>query len=208
MTGTRAVLSLGSNLGDRARYLANAVAALGGLGADVRSVSPVYQAPPWGDADQPDYLNAVVIADSRDDDPRHWLRVVRRLEAAAGRERDPGRRYGPRTLDVDVIAVFAVGTVGTSSGGAVVGGAVVGGAVAIVSDDPELVLPHPRAHLRAFVLRPWLDVQPDAVLPGHATVAQLLRTGPVAGDAAALRPRPEVRLATIGRLDSAAEGAR
>jgi 2-amino-4-hydroxy-6-hydroxymethyldihydropteridine diphosphokinase len=104
------------------------------------------------------------------------------LEQAAGRRRDPARRYAPRTLDVDVIMVYAAD--GT----------------AVITDDPELTLPHPRAHLRAFVLRPWLDVAPDARLPGHGPVAELLRSGVVARDVPAVRCRPDVDLAaTLGR---------
>jgi len=98
------------------------------------------------------------------------------LEAAARRERDPNRRFGPRTLDVDVIAVW------TAAGEPVIG------------DDPEFTLPHPRAHLRAFVLRPWLDVQPYALLPGAGFVFDLVRTDPVAGDVAGLVARPDLSL--------------
>ena len=80
------------------------------------------------------------------------------LEQAAGRTRDV--RWGPRTLDVDVVTVDS-----------------------LTSDDPELLLPHPRTAERAFVLRPWLDVEPDAVLPGHGPVAALLAAlGPHAED--------------------------
>lgn len=163
---TRAVLSLGGNLGDRRGYLRAAVTALGDA---VLAVSGVYETPPWGDADQPEYLNAAVLAAEPGDDPRYWLEVAHRLEAAAGRRRDPGRRFGPRTLDVDVIMVYA-------SGGA-----------PVVSDDPLLTLPHPRAHLRAFVLRPWLDLAPGARLPGRGALADLLGTPAVAADLGALR---------------------
>ena len=64
----------------------------------------------------------------------------------------------------------------------------------VVSTDPDLVLPHPRAHLRAFVLRPWVDIEPYAALPGHGWVGDLLRDGPVAADLATLRPRPDLDL--------------
>ncbi|WP_432834429.1 2-amino-4-hydroxy-6-hydroxymethyldihydropteridine diphosphokinase [Dactylosporangium sp. CA-092794] len=170
---TRAVLALGSNLGDREANLRGAVA---GLGDAVVVVSGVYETPPWGDADQPDYLNAVLLATDPAAKPRDWLSTARRLEEAAGRARDPGRRFGPRTLDVDVIAVW------NDDG------------EPVTSDDPELTLPHPRAHLRAFVLRPWLDIQPYAQLPGRGWVNDLLRTDEVAGDLADLRPRVDVHL--------------
>lgn len=170
---TRAVLSLGSNLGDREGHLRAAVT---GLGDAAVLVSGVYETPPWGDADQPDYLNAVVLAVDPAAGPRDWLSRVRELERAAGRERDPARRFGPRTLDVDVIAVWT--TEGTP----------------VTTDDPDLILPHPRAHVRGFVLRPWLDLQPYARLPGHGWLTDLVRAEPVAGDVAALRSRPDIDL--------------
>ena len=170
---TQAVLSLGSNLGDREGHLRAAVA---GLGDAVLAVSGVYETPPWGDPDQPDYLNAVALVIDADPSARHWLDVARTLEDKAGRVRDQQRRFGPRTLDVDVIA--AVSSDGEP----------------VTSDDPELILPHPRAHLRAFVLRPWLDVQPYAALPGHGWVFDLVRADPVAADLATLRPRPDIVL--------------
>ena len=167
---TVAVLSLGSNLGDR---LAHLQAAVDGLGSAVRAVSHVYETPPWGDPDQPWYLNAVVLARA-DGAPRAWLDRAMALEQAAGRTRDPDRRFGPRTLDVDVIAVW------------------LDDGRPVVADDPEWTVPHPRAHLRAFVLRPWLDVDPDAVLPGHGRVADLLDREPVATDLAGIRSTPHV----------------
>jgi 2-amino-4-hydroxy-6-hydroxymethyldihydropteridine diphosphokinase len=169
---TRAVLSLGSNLGDRFAHLAGAVR---GLGDAVLAVSGVYETLPWGDPDQPPYLNAVVIA-ARDTPADGWLEQARALEAAASRVRDPARQFGPRSLDVDVIAVW-------DAHGA-----------PIISTEPELTLPHPRAHLRAFVLRPWLDVQPYAQLPSHGPVSDLLRTEPVASDLAGLAARPDLDL--------------
>jgi 2-amino-4-hydroxy-6-hydroxymethyldihydropteridine diphosphokinase len=169
---SRAVLSLGSNLDDRFGHLRAAVA---GLGDAVLAVSGVYQTPPWGDPDQPAYLNAVVlVADQAS--PEEWLARAQALEQAAGRVRAPDRRFGPRTLDVDVIAVW-------SDDG-----------VAIMSDDPVLTLPHPRAHLRAFVLRPWLDVQPYAQLPGHGWIFDLVRTPAVADDVGGLEAQPDLEL--------------
>jgi 2-amino-4-hydroxy-6-hydroxymethyldihydropteridine diphosphokinase len=173
---TRAVLSLGSNLGDRVAHLRGAVT---GLGDAVLSVSGVYETEPWGDVDQPCYLNAVaLVLGPAGADPEHWLGVVHDLEQRAGRERDPDRKYGPRTLDVDVIAVWDAND------------------EPVTSDEPDLTLPHPRAHLRAFVLRPWLDIQPYAELPGHGRVFDLVRVGPVAGDLATLRARDDVSLET------------
>ena len=170
---TRALLSLGSNLGDRLGHLRSAVTVLGG---SVLLVSGVYETPPWGDTDQPAYLNAVVLARDPSATPDDWLERARAAERAAGRERDPARRFGPRTLDVDVIAVWTEDS------------------EPVLRDDPELTLPHPRAHLRAFVLRPWIDIQPYGRLPGHGWLTDLLNTGPVAADALELRHRPDLEL--------------
>jgi 2-amino-4-hydroxy-6-hydroxymethyldihydropteridine diphosphokinase len=148
---SRATLSVGSNLGDRLAHLRGAVA---GLAEVLVAASPVYETPAWGPVEQDDYLNAVLLVEGPED-PRGWLARACELEDAAGRERSV--RWGPRTLDVDVITVDA-----------------------LRSDDPHLTLPHPRAHERAFVLVPWADVGPDAVLPGHGTVGDLaapLRAG-------------------------------
>jgi 2-amino-4-hydroxy-6-hydroxymethyldihydropteridine diphosphokinase len=172
---TRAVLSLGSNLGDRYAQLCRAIA---GLGDAVLVVSGVYETPPWGDTDQPAYLNAVVmVADGIS--ARDWLSRAAMLEREAGRVRDPERRFGPRSLDVDVIAVWTDAD------------------EPVESDDPELTLPHPRAHLRAFVLRPWLDIQPYARLPGHGQVSDLLRTPAVADDLSGLVARPDLPLPCV-----------
>ena len=153
---TAVVLALGSNLGDRQDILQGAVDAIVGLpGVRVTAVSPVYETVPVGGPAQPDYLNAVVLADTAL--PSHeLLDRLHEIEAAFDRVRLV--RWGPRTLDLDII-VFG----------------------AERSDNPELTLPHPRAHERAFVLAPWHDVDPDAALPGHGPVAELLaradRTG-------------------------------
>ena len=174
---TRAVLSVGSNLGDRIAHLRGAVSAL----RDVLLISSgVYETPPWGDADQPAYLNAVLLVDDPAATPRDWLDRARAIEAAAGRVRDPARRFGPRSLDVDVIVVWdATGE-------------------PVLSDDPELTLPHPRAHLRAFVLRPWIDIQPYGELPGHGWLTDLLNAEPMATDALDLRPRADLPLESTG----------
>ncbi|MFD8104588.1 2-amino-4-hydroxy-6-hydroxymethyldihydropteridine diphosphokinase [Nocardia fluminea] len=139
---TRAVLSIGSNLGDRLAHLRSV---LGALGERVVAVSPVYTTAPWGGVDQDDYLNAVVVAEDPGFDDYAWLRFGQELEQAAGRVREI--RWGARTLDVDVVQC-------TDSTGA-----------AIARDtDPALILPHPQAHNRAFVLIPWLAVEPAAQL--------------------------------------------
>jgi 2-amino-4-hydroxy-6-hydroxymethyldihydropteridine diphosphokinase len=152
---TRAVLSLGANLGDRAGALRAALTALKDDGLVGRST--LYETPPWGPVQQPPYLNAIAIVRG-DRDAAGWLARAHELEQAAGRTRDV--RFGPRTLDVDVITVTADD--GTP----------------VLSDDPALTLPHPRAHERAFVLVPWLTLEPTAVLPGHGAVADLVRALP------------------------------
>jgi 2-amino-4-hydroxy-6-hydroxymethyldihydropteridine diphosphokinase len=133
-----AVLSIGSNLGDRLGFLQLAVAVLAPY-----AVSPVYETAPVGGPDQDDFLNAVVLVEV--DAAGAWERA-QLAEQRARRSRE--ERWGPRTLDVDVI--WAEGQAG------------------------GLLLPHPRAAERAFVLAPWADVEPDAVLPGRGPVKDLL----------------------------------
>ena len=152
---SRAVLSLGANLGDRAGALRTAIAALKDDGLVARST--LYETPPWGPVEQPPYLNAVVVVRGPRD-ARGWLARAHELEQAAGRTREV--RWGPRTLDVDVVAV-------TEDDG-----------TPVVSDDPALTLPHPRAHERAFVLLPWATLEPGAVLPGRGRVVDLLAALP------------------------------
>lgn len=166
---TRAVLSLGSNLGDRIAQLRGVVA---DLGPALRACSPVYETAPWGVTDQPDFLNAVVIAEDPDLDEWGWLRRGQRLEDAAGRVRE--RHWGPRTLDVDVVAVHGPGGW-------------------VHRDDPELRLPHPGTPSRATVLGPWLDADPGAVLDGHGPVAELLTALPEA-ERDAMRRRDDLPL--------------
>ena len=130
----RAFLGLGSNVGDRWAHLRAAVDAL----PDVAAVSPVYETDPEGGPEgQGPYLNCVVML-LTDRTPRQLLSLCRELETAAGRVR--GERWGPRTLDVDVLLVEDM-----------------------VVDDPDLQVPHPRMRERAFVLVPLADIAPDLV---------------------------------------------
>ncbi|ACZ91789.1 2-amino-4-hydroxy-6-hydroxymethyldihydropteridine diphosphokinase [Streptosporangium roseum] len=138
----KVVLALGSNLGDRFDTLQGALDSLfDAPGLEFVAVSPVYETDPFGGPEQGPYLNAVVIAHSTLE-PRTLLDRAQGVENAFGRVR--AERWGARTLDVDLITVGDV-----------------------VSDDPELTLPHPRAHERAFVLVPWSRADPDAVLSGR-----------------------------------------
>jgi 2-amino-4-hydroxy-6-hydroxymethyldihydropteridine diphosphokinase len=172
----RVVLALGSNLGAR---LANLQAAVDMLCAspalDHLVVSPVYETVPVVGSDgpsQPDYLNAILIACSSLPADA-ILELARAAEAARHRVRV--QRWGPRTLDVDVI---------------VVGDEVI--------EEPELTLPHPRAQERAFVLVPWHDADPGAEIPGRGKVADLL----AAVDTTGVRLLPAVSLQLPGEPKS------
>jgi 2-amino-4-hydroxy-6-hydroxymethyldihydropteridine diphosphokinase len=169
----RTVLSLGSNLGDRLDNLQEAIDTLfDAPGLTFVALSPVYETVPYGGPnggipEQDDYLNAVVVADTRLA-PETLLERVLNIENSMRRVREV--RWGPRTLDIDIVLFGNV-----------------------TSDDPKLTLPHPRAHERAFVLVPWADIEPDVLLPGHGRVADLaaaLRTG----DPEAVRRRDDLIL--------------
>jgi 2-amino-4-hydroxy-6-hydroxymethyldihydropteridine diphosphokinase len=134
-----AVLSIGSNLGDRLGHLRRAVEVLSPV-----ACSGVWETAPVGGPEQDDYLNAVLLCEL--DATQAWEQA-QAAEQAAGRER--AVRWGPRTLDVDVV-------------------------LASPPVPPGLVVPHPRAHERAFVLAPWLEVDPAAELPGAGRVRDLL----------------------------------
>jgi 2-amino-4-hydroxy-6-hydroxymethyldihydropteridine diphosphokinase len=145
----RVVLSAGANLGGRLGTLQGCVQAIAELpDTDVLAVSPVYETAPVGGPPQPDYLNAVLLVQTGLP-PHGLLAALHDVEAGFGRVR--ADRFGPRTLDIDIIDYDGR-----------------------VSDDPVLTLPHPRAHERAFVLAPWHDLDPDAELPGRGPIAGLL----------------------------------
>ncbi|MCI4674443.1 2-amino-4-hydroxy-6-hydroxymethyldihydropteridine diphosphokinase [Candidatus Mycolicibacterium alkanivorans] len=137
---TRVVLSIGSNVGDR---LARLQSAVDGLGGSVRALSPIYETDAWGGVEQGPFLNAIVVADDPNLDGPGWLRRAHALEQANDRVR--GQKWGPRTLDVDLVCCHD-------------------GDTEVFSRDEGLTLPHPLAHLRAFVMIPWLAVDPEASL--------------------------------------------
>lgn len=142
MTG--AALAVGGNLGDARARLREAVAALSDHpDVVVAAVSSLWWTEAVGGPTQPDYLNAVVLVETSLDG-RGLLELAHALEDRAGRVRDA--RWGPRTLDVDVLSVDGER-----------------------SDDPQLTLPHPRAHQRAFVMVPWAEVAPEFVLSPAGT---------------------------------------
>jgi 2-amino-4-hydroxy-6-hydroxymethyldihydropteridine diphosphokinase len=162
---SRAVLSIGGNLGEPLDALRLAVGQFRGW---LLAVSPVYRTPPWGPVAQDDFLNAVLIVDDPGASPHDWLVRAHAAEQAAARVRDV--RWGPRTLDVDVVDVDGV-----------------------ISDDPALTLPHPRAAERAFVLVPWLAADPAATLDGRP-VAELI-AGLAPDDVAGVRLQADLVLA-------------
>lgn len=151
---TTVALSLGANLGDRLAALQFAVETLAEVGTIV-AVSDVFSTDPVGGPQQPDYYNAVVVLQTAAE-PMAVLQCAHRAEQGKGRTREV--RWGPRTLDVDVLAYGQ-----------------------LVSDDPLLTLPHPRAFERAFVMVPWASVDPGFVLPDGRTVATVAAGLPQAG---------------------------
>ncbi|GAA3696568.1 2-amino-4-hydroxy-6-hydroxymethyldihydropteridine diphosphokinase [Nonomuraea antimicrobica] len=146
----KVVLSLGSNLGHRFRTLQEAVDTLfDAPGLEFVKASPVYETEPvGGPGGQRPYLNAIVVAETTLE-PRTLLERVQGVENAFGRVRV--EHWGPRTLDIDLIVVGET-----------------------VCDDPDLTLPHPRCHERAFVLVPWSMADPEGVVPGRGLVSELL----------------------------------
>jgi 2-amino-4-hydroxy-6-hydroxymethyldihydropteridine diphosphokinase len=150
----RAFLGLGTNLGDRRGHLRRALASL----PDLAAVSDVYETDPVGGPEQGPYLNLVVELDT-DLDPRGLLVLAQRLETEAGRVREV--RWGPRTLDVDVLWVDGV-----------------------TVDEPDLTVPHPRLWERRFVLAPLADLAPDLVTRDQLEGAEgeVRRLGPLGSD--------------------------
>ncbi|MCT1492491.1 2-amino-4-hydroxy-6-hydroxymethyldihydropteridine diphosphokinase [Corynebacterium sanguinis] len=140
----RAVLSTGSNMEDSRAHLASVVDE---FAAELVAASSLYATAPWGGVEQDDFLNQVLIVDV-EQSPRELLRRCQSLEQRARRVRK--KRWGPRTLDVDIVLIDG-----------------------FFSRDPELTVPHPRAHERAFVLVPWLEIDPDAHL-GDRSVAGIV----------------------------------
>ncbi|QEO15075.1 2-amino-4-hydroxy-6-hydroxymethyldihydropteridine diphosphokinase [Agromyces intestinalis] len=152
---SRAVVAYGANLGDREATIDRAVRELADTpGVRLVAVSPVYESAAIKldgvDHEAPGYLNGVVVLEV-ELAPLVLLERLLEIEAAHGRDRSPdAERWGDRTLDLDLIDVDGLQV-----------------------DDERLTLPHPRAWQRAFVLQPWLDVEPDAVLAGRGPIAVL-----------------------------------
>jgi len=143
----KAVISLGANIGNPQEQITLAIAMLREA-TEVLAVSSIYETAPVGGPDQPNYLNAICITES-DLPAADLLSVLHGIEKTLGRERL--ERWGPRTIDLDLIQYGS-----------------------ILSSAQELELPHPRAHERKFVLEPWLEIEPDAILLTHGKVSELL----------------------------------
>jgi 2-amino-4-hydroxy-6-hydroxymethyldihydropteridine diphosphokinase len=143
----RAVIALGANIGNPQEQMDIAIALLR-ESLDVQAISKYYTTAPVGGPEQPDYLNAVLIAES-ELPASDLLALLHGVEKALGRERI--ERWGPRTIDLDLIQYGS-----------------------ILSYSDELTLPHPRAHERRFVLEPWLEIEPNALLLTHGKVSELL----------------------------------
>lgn len=161
----KATVGLGSNLGDRLANLQFAIDSLNAtVGTQVHSISPVFETDPVGGPTQDDYLNAVAVVKTILS-PEQLLDATQQIELAAHRERS--ERWGSRTLDLDLLAMDN-----------------------LTLNSQNLVLPHPRAHERGFVLLPWSMLDPNYFVPGHRSVAELL----VEVDISGVRPRSDLKL--------------
>jgi len=147
----RAYVGVGANLGDRERTIRRAIDILAAQpGIELVGVSPLRETEPWGPVEQPAYLNGAVALDT-ELAPRDLLDVLLDVERRLGRDRSTEVRFGPRTLDLDLLVHGE-----------------------LVCDEPWLALPHPRLHERRFALEPLADLDPELVVPGRGTVSELL----------------------------------
>ncbi len=144
---TLACIGLGGNLGDAAQTLRGAFAALAALPqTTLLAHSQLYSTPAWGNEDQPPFINAAAVLDTALPAPA-LLEALLEVERASGRVRDPAVHWGPRTLDLDLLLYGEQ-----------------------VIDLPQLKVPHPYLHERAFVLVPLAEIAPDALIPGQGRV--------------------------------------
>jgi len=144
----KAVIALGSNLGNRELNIDSAIAELAKI-IEITHLSTNHETDPVGGPEQPKYLNAILIAETQLD-PHELLIAMLEIENKLGRKREV--HWGPRTIDLDLI---------------IAGDEVI--------DSDVLVLPHPRAHERRFVLEPWLEIDPTAQIPGFGLVESILQ---------------------------------
>ena len=164
----KATVGLGSNMGDRLANLQFAIDSLTAtVGTQVHCISPVYETDPVGGPAQDDYLNAVVVLKTILS-PEQLLNATQQIELASHRERS--QHWGPRTLDLDLLAMDD-----------------------LTLNSQNLVLPHPRAHERGFVLLPWSTLDPDYLIPGHRCVSELLAEVDISG----VRSRPDLTLVVM-----------
>lgn len=147
----KAVIALGANIGDPKEQMDLAVAMLREA-TDLIALSSYYSTKPVGGPEQPDYLNAVCLVES-ELPALDLLSLLHGIEKSLGRKRN--ERWGPRTIDLDLIQYGA-----------------------LLSSADELQLPHPRAHERRFVLEPWREIEPDALLLAHGKISELLEQLP------------------------------
>ena len=144
---TRACIGLGANLGDAAQTLRDAFQAMAALPRTaLLARSQLYSTPAWGNEDQPAFVNAAAVLETALDAPA-LLEALLEIERRFGRVRDPAVHWGPRALDLDVLLF---------------GEAVI--------DLPQLQVPHPYLHVRAFALLPLAEIAPEALIPGHGRV--------------------------------------
>jgi 2-amino-4-hydroxy-6-hydroxymethyldihydropteridine diphosphokinase len=147
----RAYVGVGANLGDRERTIRRAIELLAAqAGIELAGVSLLRETEPWGPVEQPRYLNGAVALDT-ELGSRDLLAVLLEVEQDLGRDRSAEVRFGPRTLDLDLLVHGD-----------------------LVLDEPGLTLPHPRLHERRFALEPLADLEPELVVPGRGTVGELL----------------------------------
>jgi 2-amino-4-hydroxy-6-hydroxymethyldihydropteridine diphosphokinase len=147
----RAYVGVGANLGDRERTIRRAIELLAAqAGIELAGVSLLRETEPWGPVEQPRYLNGAVALDT-ELGSRDLLAVLLEVEQDLGRDRSAEVRFGPRTLDLDLLVHGD-----------------------LVLDEPGLTLPHPRLHERRFALEPLADLDPELVVPGRGTVGELL----------------------------------
>ena len=150
VSGMRAYVGVGANLGDREATISRAVALLDEAeGVDVVEASTLVETEPWGPVPQPPFLNGAIGVET-ELEPSALLEVLLDVERALGRVRD-GERWGPRTIDLDLLLYGE-----------------------IVVDEPGLTVPHPRLVERRFALEPLAELAPDALVPGRGTVSELL----------------------------------
>ncbi len=147
-----ALIALGGNIGDVRATFRKAIASICGMTqAALLARSSDYATPPWGDVDQAPFINACIEIDTPLD-PHALLFALQKIEAKFGRDRVKERRWGPRTLDLDLIAYDDVSI-----------------------EKPELTLPHPRWFERAFVLVPLIEIAPDRLIAGRSVASALAK---------------------------------